>query len=250
MKLIQIRGKLRVRRIACVGVVVLAFFTIIGGCSANSRHSLLTIVFTGVPPQEEDDQSNDEADSAVIAEEQQAIKQKQFQKSLMPQFWAHGPFSAGQCERCHNVAQSVNFQGDAASVNYDPFTSGTAVFGARLAVPKNRLCVSCHTSHGAQYAQERSLVQHLPVELGNCTACHHPHQSRRQFMLLGENDRQMCTSCHQAGGADKGLDHFVSESGSCTQCHNPHIGTSSKLLKRDDDELSLLYSAPTRASGR
>ena len=247
MKLIQIRDGRRQR--LTIGILVLAFFAIIGGCSANSRHSLLTIVFTGVAPLEEDEQSKDAVDSTVIVDEQQAIKQKQFENSLMPQFWAHGPFSAGQCERCHNVTQSVNFQGDAASVNYDPFTSGTAVFGARLAVPKNRLCVSCHTSHGAQYAQERSLVQHLPVELGNCTACHHPHQSRRQFMLLGEDDRQMCTGCHQAGKTE-GLDHIVSEPGSCTQCHNSHIGTNSNLLKRIDDELSLLYSTSHRAPGR
>ncbi len=220
-------------------LILLSLF--VAGCSVTSRHKFLTVVFTGVPPLEQESDSAEPAEQPLTPQEKQLLKQQQFQAALMPTFWAHGPFSAGQCHRCHNVAQSKNFQGSSPEIGSDPFTSGTAVFGSRLAVPKEQLCISCHSSHGSKYANEHGLRQHVPSQQGNCTACHHPHQARRRFMLLGESNDQLCLGCHKAGSAEIGLDHVSSQSESCSNCHNPHVGSKKALLKADDDELHLLY---------
>lgn len=212
------------------------------GCSASSRHRLLTIVFTGVPPlegaaPEGKEGMTDEQPRDMTQEE----RQQQYRQALRTTFWVHGPYGAGECERCHNLSQSTNFQGDAVAVNRDPFTSGPGVFGSRLAVPKDQLCISCHSSHSASFADQHSLTIHAPSAAGECTACHHPHQARRRFMLLGTDNRELCGRCHNPNRPEMSQIHTSSQTADCLECHNAHMGTSALLLKENDKELALLY---------
>lgn len=224
---------LRLGALALMAIVVLS---VVAGCSTTTRHKILTAIFTGVPPLEDRSTETSSADEQVIADTTSWPK-----VARMPTFWVHGPFGARQCERCHNLSQSTNFRDDPDQATRDPLTSGSIAFASRLAMPKNELCISCHSSHSASSAKERSLQVHAPVFDGNCTVCHHPHQTQRRFMLLASDNRAVCTRCHDPT-EDKVMATHVNESRvDCIECHNAHIGTTPTFLKDKDDEIALLY---------
>ena len=224
------------RLVACLLVFVFVL-NAGGGCTAETRYKIKTVVFTGVPPLEGETADEQEA----VSEDErraaaQATRQKQHRQALRTTFWVHGPYGAGECDRCHNLTQSTTFQGDAVAIGGDPLTGGSAVFASRLAIPKEQLCVGCHSSHSATFASEHSLFIHEPSGTGACTTCHHPHQARRRFMLLQSDNRELCTGCHEPDGI-----HAANPQEDCLECHNAHMGTTASLLKDEDDELALLY---------
>ena len=231
------RSKQRWLRLLAFLLVFVAVLNAGGGCSAETRYKIKTVVFTGVPPldgESEDGQPALSEDEQRAAE--QATRQAQHRQALRTTFWVHGPYGAGECDRCHNLTQSTTFQGDAAAIGGDPITSGSAVFASRLAIPKEQLCIGCHSSHSAAFASEHSLFIHEPSGNGACTTCHHPHQARRRFMLLNSDNRELCAGCHEPAGM-----HATDPQADCLDCHNAHMGTTTSLLRDEDDELALLY---------
>jgi predicted CXXCH cytochrome family protein len=216
-----------------LGIAALSVIGVIGGCTTESRHKILTVVFTGVPePGAAPAEPTDTATTSNATRRRTA--------SLTPTFWVHGPFGARQCQSCHNLSDSTSFSAEPAA--QDPTISSTAAFGSRLALPKEKLCVSCHISHSAESAASRSLQVHQPLRDGNCTACHNPHQMKRQYMLLGADNRELCARCHAPAVDARVAEHSSVSNVDCMQCHNAHIGTTAALLKKNDDELALLYA--------
>ena len=233
----QWKFKRRCRRLGALVLITAIVLSIGAGCSTTTRHKILTVIFTGVPPLE--DQS-----TASPVDDQQAnvdTTVRRGRAARMPTFWVHGPFGARQCERCHNLSQSTNFLDDQAASRRDPVTSGSIAFASRLAMPKQQLCASCHSSHSKSAADKRSLQVHSPVLDGNCTACHHPHQTQRRFMLLGSSNRELCTRCHDPVEDEVMAAHARDSDADCVTCHNAHVGTKRALLKENDDEIALLY---------
>lgn len=227
---------LRLGALALMATIVLG---VVAGCSTTARHKFLTVVFTGVPPLEgqstEPSSVDEQANVDNTAGRRRTVS--------MPTFWVHGPFGARQCERCHNLSQSTNFRDDPLQATRDPLTSSSVAFASRLAMPKQELCVSCHSSHSAASASERSLQVHAPVSEGDCTACHHPHQTQRRFMLLGSNNRVLCGRCHAPMEDRMMVAHANDSDSDCIDCHNAHVGKTRTLLKDNDDEITLIYGS-------
>ena len=229
------------RQLLVVLILCVATSSIVVGCSAAARHRIKTIVFTGVPPLhgEAPAEQADQGEIPQSAADEQMARQQQHREALVSRYWQHGPFAAGECERCHSLGQSTSFVGNRDTTRgvSSPVASRSAP--SRLLMPAKKLCVSCHTQHGRAFARARDLQQHRPSATGQCTACHNPHQSLRRYMLLRADNRELCGSCHDL--ATLTPVHFEDPQQDCISCHNAHVSTKSQLLRSDARELSILY---------
>ena len=201
------------------------------GCSQVSRHEMLTFFFTGVPePGTEDAKEKEAAAKEVV------LKKKKRRKVYQPaRFFVHGPFGSGQCESCHATTASKPFRTGAARIN-DTAVSRSSSIGPRLALPREELCLGCHSEKSPAEAKKNDHWQHAPVAKGRCTACHSPHKSKRQYMLLKANNVELCTQCHSVNDLQITVAHKQDPAADCIACHNPHTGKSPSLLKAEYDE--------------
>jgi predicted CXXCH cytochrome family protein len=220
-------------------VTVLIAAVAVSGCSQATRHDVLTFFFTGVPEPGEEAAAEARADAAVAAREERRRKKK---APKQVQFFKHGPYGAGQCERCHATAASKPFRTGKARVS-DAAVAQAPSFGPRLAFPWEELCVTCHSEKSPAAAKANGLWQHGPVAKGRCTLCHSPHQSKRQYTLLKENNVELCTQCHSINDLQITVQHKQDPTADCISCHNPHVGRSPSLLKAEYDEWQG-FSAP------
>ena len=229
------------RRLLQTLMLAIAIFCVAVGCSSEARYRFKTIVFTGVPPPH-DEQAADGAEQGQAprsAAEEQMARQQEYREALISRYWQHGPFAAGECGRCHSLSQSQSFLGNRDATSQAPSTVPSVSATSRLTMPKQQLCISCHSQHGAEFARTRGLHQHPPAATGDCTGCHSPHQSLRQYMLLRTNNYELCGGCH--GPETLTPVHVENSQQDCINCHNAHVGTTSKLLRADTQELKLLY---------
>jgi len=231
------RGLLLMFALACMTVALL------NGCTAQSRHRLKTIVFTGVPPLGPVPEEQEPATEPPVANADQLAKQQRHREEMASQFWTHGPYAAGECERCHSLGQSTSFGAYASSTIASPGAAPGRSTGSRLVVKRTRLCTTCHEQHGRSAVRQRGLNHHRPAATGRCMDCHNPHQSLRQFMLRG-TDTEMCGQCHDLPLQD--VTHTDASDQMCTSCHNAHVSTEPALLKSERSELRLLYGGPLR----
>jgi predicted CXXCH cytochrome family protein len=58
-------------------------------------------------------------------------------------------------------------------------------------------------------------------------------------MLLRTDNRELCGDCHNPATLTQ--IHAVNAEQDCIGCHNAHVGVTSKLLRSDAQELTLLY---------
>ena len=219
----------------------LALACVVVGCSTEARYRIKTIVFTGVPPlhgeQPKDGGAPPEPQQTANAE--QMARQQQHREASISRYWQHGPYAAGECGRCHNLGQSKSFLGHRDAQSQGPSSANSVSATSRLTLPLSQLCVTCHTQHGVAFARDSDLQQHLPAATGACTACHSPHQSLRRYMLLWTDNRELCGGCHNPMTLTQV--HAVNPEQDCIGCHNAHVGVTSKLLRSDAQELTLLY---------
>ena len=229
------------RQLLVVLILFIAISSIVVGCSTATRHRIKTIVFTGVPPLhgEESAQQTESDGTAQTAAAEQMAKQQQYREALVSPYWQHGPFAAGACERCHSLGQSASFLGSREAVSDAPSPVVSLSAPSRLLMPPEKLCVSCHSRHGTDFALTRDLQQHAPSASGACTGCHSPHQSLRRYMLLRADNSELCGGCHEP--ATLTSIHFDNLAQDCISCHNAHVGIKSNLLRSDAQELRLLY---------
>lgn len=224
------------------GVLLLVIFTAgaVASCSADARYRLKTIIFTGVPPLEEEgapDEVGTTDQQAVNAD--QLARQQAHRDALIPRYWQHGPFAAGECERCHSLGQSTSFLGERSAASSSAASATTTLAPSRLTMPRQQLCFTCHTQFSSSRAATHGLAQHQPVAEGECTGCHNPHQSLRQYMLLKADNRELCAGCHEPTALSAA--HIATPERDCIDCHNAHVGMTPKLLRSDARELRLLY---------
>jgi predicted CXXCH cytochrome family protein len=128
------------------------------GCSATTRHRVLTFLFDGVPPLE----AKGPSETKPPANGTDAVRPRQ------PALYEHGPYAARLCGSCH----------DAAATN-------------ALVAPRDRLCLRCHN-----LGPDKKYV-HGPLASGGCLTCHDPHSSAYRFLLVSGPDT-LCLGCHEA----------------------------------------------------
>jgi predicted CXXCH cytochrome family protein len=201
-------------------------------CSTDSRHKVKTFFFTGVPePGKEQAEVTQTGIEAPLVK--QNIQHKQNGVPASP-FFLHGPFGAGQCQKCHAVTESKPFRNRLAKSGNGNITR-TVNIGPRLAYPLEELCISCHSEKSQATARANGLWLHGPVAKGWCTQCHNPHKSQRQYMLQKTNI-ELCNQCHLTADLQVTLEHQQNPDTDCVSCHNPHMGKFATLLRTEYDE--------------
>jgi predicted CXXCH cytochrome family protein len=131
----------------------------------------------------------------------------------------HGPVGAGQCGVCHQPGK-----------NYKP---GIKCDFVLVAYGKD-LCLKCHED--AQGWLKNKYV-HGPVAMGDCTACHLPHQSDYKFLLKEGQTSKFCFSCHDNVMMKRKFLHGPVAAGNCNVCHDPHASVNKFRLPKPGDEL-------------
>lgn len=229
------------RRWLVLLAVAAVFLGIAVGCSTEARYKLKTVIFTGVPPLHEEQVTGEPeaAQDPRLTAAERAAREQQRRESFLPRYWQHGPFAAGECGRCHSLAQSKSFSGNPAAASGSSSSINTVSASSRLTMPKQQLCASCHSQHSSSFAQGRGLRQHAPSAIGLCTVCHSPHQSLRQYMLLKADNVELCSGCHSPVAL--ATTHTADLQQDCVECHNPHVGKGDRLLRSDAEEIALLY---------
>ncbi len=149
--------------------------------------------------------------------------------------WSHGPYAAGECNRCHALSASLGLGKRGGSKR--KATVNMSSVGGRLLAPAEELCLGCHDTKSVEVADQRNLRLHGPVASGLCIGCHNPHQSARRYMLLGKNTVELCTQCHDKDGLkQRTAAHAKAPDPDCLACHNPHMGRTAMILKAEYNE--------------
>ncbi len=217
---------------------ILTAFTLLGilfifttGCDKHTKYKVLTFFFTGVPPPEESKKDKAVENAQIVMAKTKNNKKKIKRQILV---FSHGPYGAGQCYQCHDISASVSFKTFRKKKSRGIAGQGRGIPG-RLVAPLKELCTECHLEKSAQAAHSKDLWLHGPAANGNCTACHNPHRSAFQYMLLKEKTTELCMQCHSGGYILKTEEHTNDRE--CISCHNPHLGKNRFLLKKDFNEV-------------
>ena len=222
------------RHVWALTCVLAAALGLANGCSTEARYQVLTVFFTGVPaPGEEEVKGKHAKKPAEVAAPSKRPRREFFQE---PQFFVHGPYGAGQCDKCHALVASKPFRAEAPEAIKATPASERKSIGPRLAAPLKEICLTCHGDKAHTVAQAQGLWMHGPVADGWCVACHSPHRAARQYMLLGKNNVELCTGCHRKPDLLQSAAHHKEPEADCLACHNPHQGKNASLLKAEHDE--------------
>ena len=176
----------------------------------------------------------------------------------------HGPVGAGVCISCHNPhgsfepLQMERTGQDLCLVCHE--AKRKEFDQAVVHPPVEEGCVECHDPHQSpkrfQLRGEGKLAsslcfncheeeiftkkhQHGPVGSGDCIACHYPHASAYEKLLIGPPEKgQLCFECHenvkdQLAMANK---HEPVED-DCSTCHDPHSSDARFQLVAEPKEL-------------
>jgi predicted CXXCH cytochrome family protein len=179
-----------------VPVLALVALLMLCGCDQVSRHKALTTIFDGVPslPPVEDlcqDYASAREFDASASEEKAAAKKGS----------SHRPYAEKECSLCHKSS------GDNA-----------------LIVPRDQLCFVCHTD----FIQGTNV--HGPVSVGDCLACHNPHDSSDLFLLKADRSL-ICSRCHVEERLAMAMHNTLKERGmACVDCHDAHAGNNRYFL--------------------
>ena len=206
--------------------IIAAFFLLISaGCDRYTRHKILNVFFTGVPPLE----------GEIAVKKRTVVKQKKRRRKVRVEVaFIHGPKAAGECYHCHDTSSTMNF-GRVGKKRKGSMPKGGEIMPGRLSISKKEICTQCHISKSPDLAYVGDMWLHGPVSNGDCIICHNYHQTRNRYMLTSSDTRKLCTQCH--------AERFMLESEShnnkdeCISCHNAHIGKNRYLLKKDFDEI-------------
>jgi predicted CXXCH cytochrome family protein len=93
---------------------------------------------------------------------------------------------------------------------------------------QDALCLECHD--GLQKTLKLGKSRHSPVDSGECTKCHNPHQSKLVKLLLAESP-ELCFTCHKTikMRQEKEKSHRPAQR-DCGKCHGPHASSNRFLL--------------------
>lgn len=179
------------------------------GCDPVTRHKVLVSVLDGypsLPPVEELCREHEER--AKVA----CLNKKTIVDSLLPaadKNSVHSPYEEKRCNDCHRENKGTG-GGDEEGL---------------LVKPREALCFVCHKDIIAK------PFQHGPAAVGDCLACHLPHDSKYPS-LLNVSKEALCAKCHvERRKAARMHDQFAEKGMACVSCHDPHAGDSSYFLK-------------------
>jgi len=102
------------------------------------------------------------------------------------------------------------------------------------AIDQRRVCLECHDLE----AELAARVPHAPAAAGECSACHNPHVSRFDALLLAQPG-PLCANCHGEISEQLARDnvHAPAAEGRCAECHPPHGASVAGLLSAPAAEL-------------
>lgn len=199
------------------------------GCQGPMKKQILSFFFTGIEPVEKEESPVEKKKShpETTKPAAPAVKERMLQPEKIS--FSHGPYAAGLCSECHQTDAFIPAQteGQDRRNRLPRLKAGPP---GMLAAPPEVLCTICHESMSSSHAQSEGLWLHGPAVQGNCTFCHHPHQSPNMRMLIEPSER-VCIQCHEGSLSIGSGQH--AESGRCLSCHNPHFGKTRFLLKAD-----------------
>lgn len=185
-------------------VLAVALICLATGCDPINRHMVLSTVFDGVPtlpPPEQICTEYADKKMAEVRDELSGIK-KAAEAGVVEEESVHLPYEEKKCDNCHDKSKD----------------SG-------LVRPLNELCLMCHKGFF------KGPYQHGPAAVGDCIACHVPHNSP-DGPLLKTDRKVICATCHREPRAALSLHDKVAERKlACVDCHNPHYGNSPYFLK-------------------
>jgi predicted CXXCH cytochrome family protein len=167
-------------------------------CGSGSSDNILNFLFDGVSSADTVNSENE----PVIKSDSLSNSNQNINKPFAPTFVLHVPYEEKMCESCHDINNS---------------------FKKTMNLPE--LCYQCHEDFQLKY---KNL--HYPVEAGECTTCHHPHQAKLSNLLL-KPVRELCAECHDLDELLSGELHNGIGDMDCSECHNPHGSDESSLLR-------------------
>ncbi len=111
-------------------------------------------------------------------------------------------------------------------------------------VDQRKVCLECHDDLVATLAKPKV---HQPVKDGECSACHAPHASRHEALLM-DKEAELCASCHTEAAEWPKLSHQHDPvaRGECTRCHDPHAADKADLLNVATKDLCITCHVEVR----
>lgn len=115
-------------------------------------------------------------------------------------------------------------------------TGGRSELPPGQRVNQLQVCQDCHDLRDELQAP----VSHSPVTRGECSACHNPHASRFEKLLLTQPG-PLCESCHPSVARQQTASrvHRPVAEGRCSECHNSHGSAHPGLLVESGTELCI-----------
>jgi predicted CXXCH cytochrome family protein len=138
--------------------------------------------------------------------------------------YVHGPIGAGVCTPCHRPHK-----------DYTPEKHNAASF--TMAAKGKDLCFICHENLKQKMSGK---FIHGPVAMGDCIACHDPHQSDANFSMKKPTTSALCFGCHENKMTIKAFLHGPVAAGDCNVCHNPHASDFKFQLVTAGNDLCFL----------
>ena len=124
----------------------------------------------------------------------------------------HAPVKEKDCFACHQQKNTIH-----------PLLGGKSW---ELVAKVPVLCEQCHSPFG------KKKIMHPPVKDGNCLGCHKPHGgSGRSLLNVGDDQTELCISCHDSSPFKQKFMHGPVALGACTKCHAPHEAAEKALLE-------------------
>ena len=169
------------------------------------RHKVLSTIFDGVPSLPPAGEMCDEYYQERVAAEAEGREMVAANAdAAQNKSSSHKPYKEKKCNDCHSKNKNIN---------------------AGLLAPKRELCGVCHQG----FIKGHNV--HGPVAVGDCLACHLPHNSQYPSLLKEDSDK-ICVTCHQESRLAAAMhDRFAVKIISCGECHDPHAGDARYFLK-------------------
>lgn len=170
-----------------------------------TRHKVLSTIFDGVPSLPPAGEMCNKYYQERVAAEAAGIEMIDTAGDVLENRGSsHKPYAEKKCRDCHSNDKNIN---------------------AGLIAPKRELCGVCHTD----FIKGHNV--HGPVAVGDCLACHLPHNSQYPSLLKEDPDK-ICATCHQESRLAAAMhDRFLVKTISCGECHDPHAGNARYFLK-------------------
>jgi predicted CXXCH cytochrome family protein len=208
------------------------------GCDPQTKHRVLTIFFTGVPPLEEEPNTGEKGAAEQPEKTVAGATPEAVRPARKVTVYAH-PFYAGKrCDACHATEATLGFTPSGSRGSGSIFGGTSAASPARLRLPPKKLCIKCHRHMSSAGVSAKGLWLHFPAAKGDCLACHDPHQSPNPYMLRKKSDR-LCVDCHLKDVVVNAESHAKVNGNlnDCLRCHTPHLGVDRRMLTRDYKEV-------------